>query len=116
MNRVEAKMARVWTRVGSHLLPFADATSADLPWSRLLRLSLFQISCGMSAVLLIGTLNRVMIVELGVAAGLVATRPPGRVLVMVMPPLTVVVGLVSVTMELLVVNSLGLLVKEKSGR
>jgi BCD family chlorophyll transporter-like MFS transporter len=37
-----------------------------------LRLSLFQISCGMTAVLMVGTLNRVMIVEMGVAASLVA--------------------------------------------
>lgn len=40
--------------------------------SRLLRLSLFQISVGMAGALLTGTLNRVMIVELGVAAWLVA--------------------------------------------
>jgi BCD family chlorophyll transporter-like MFS transporter len=37
-----------------------------------LRLSLFQVSVGMAVVLLIGTLNRVMIVELGVPAWLVA--------------------------------------------
>jgi BCD family chlorophyll transporter-like MFS transporter len=89
MNRIEAKMARVWTRVGSHLLPFADAASADLPWSRLLRLSLFQISCGMTAVLLIGTLNRVMIVELQVAAGLVATM---LALPLVFAPLRALIG------------------------
>jgi BCD family chlorophyll transporter-like MFS transporter len=46
--------------------------SAELPLSRLLRLSLFQVSVGMTMVLLTGTLNRVMIVELGVAAWLVA--------------------------------------------
>ncbi len=39
---------------------------------RLLRLSLFQVSVGLAVVLLIGTLNRVMIVELGVPAWLVA--------------------------------------------
>ena len=54
------------------LLPFADAASTDLPLSQLLRLSLFQISVGMATVLLLGTLNRVMIVELGVAATIVA--------------------------------------------
>ncbi|MEN0000749.1 MAG: PucC family protein, partial [Pseudomonadota bacterium] len=43
-----------------------------LPLSRLLRLSLFQISVGMALVLLVGTLNRVMIVELAVPATLVA--------------------------------------------
>jgi MFS transporter, BCD family, chlorophyll transporter len=44
-------------------LPFSDAVSDALPLSRLLRLALFQVSCGMTAVLLTGTLNRVMIVE-----------------------------------------------------
>ena len=53
-------------------LPFADAASAELPWGRLLRLSLFQVTVGLSAVLLTGTLNRVMIVELGLPAALVA--------------------------------------------
>ena len=53
-------------------LPFADAVSEQLPLGQLLRLSLFQISVGMASVLLLGTLNRVMIVELGVAATIVA--------------------------------------------
>ena len=53
-------------------LPFADAASAGLPMGRLLRLSLFQVTVGMSVALMVGTLNRVMIVELGVAAWLVA--------------------------------------------
>ncbi len=53
-------------------LPFADAASADLPLGRLLRLSMFQVSVGMAMVLLNGTLNRVMIVELGVPTFLVA--------------------------------------------
>jgi MFS transporter, BCD family, chlorophyll transporter len=52
-------------------LPFAGAVSDELPLSRLLRLSLFQISCGMTAVLLTGTLNRVMIVELSMPAWIV---------------------------------------------
>jgi BCD family chlorophyll transporter-like MFS transporter len=65
-------MADRWMRVGVKFLPFADAASAELPLPRLLRLSLFQISCGMAAVLLTGTLNRVMIVELGIPAGIVA--------------------------------------------
>ncbi len=58
--------------MGTRFLPFADAASPDLPLSRLLRLSLFQVSVGMALVLLVGTLNRVMIVELGVPASLVA--------------------------------------------
>lgn len=53
-------------------LPFSDAVSDDLPLGQLLRLSLFQISVGMAAVMLLGTLNRVMIVELSVSATLVA--------------------------------------------
>jgi BCD family chlorophyll transporter-like MFS transporter len=53
-------------------LPFADAASPGLPLSRLLRLSLFQVTVGMAAALMVGTLNRVMIVELGVHAWLVA--------------------------------------------
>ena len=57
-----------WVR----LLPFSDVASKDLPLSRLMRLALFQMSVGMALVLLIGTLNRVMIVELKVPASLVA--------------------------------------------
>ena len=51
---------------GTRFLPFADAATPELPLGRLLRLSLFQVSVGMAIVLLNGTLNRVMIVELGV--------------------------------------------------
>jgi MFS transporter, BCD family, chlorophyll transporter len=65
-------LARVWTQVGVRFLPFADAATAELPLGRLLRLALFQVSVGMAVVLLTGTLNRVMIVELGVPAWLVA--------------------------------------------
>ncbi|GAB4042503.1 MAG: BCD family MFS transporter [Rubrivivax sp.] len=61
-----------WARLGPRFLPFADAATPDLPLSRLLRLSLFQASVGMALVLLVGTLNRVMIVELEVPAALVA--------------------------------------------
>lgn len=57
--------------LGPRYMPFADAASPDLPLSRLLRLSLFQVSVGMALVLLVGILNRVMIVELGVPASLV---------------------------------------------
>jgi BCD family chlorophyll transporter-like MFS transporter len=71
MNRISRGMMSAWARMGSRFLPFADAATPDLPLSRLLRLSLFQVSVGMALVLLIGTLNRVMIVELGVPASLV---------------------------------------------
>lgn len=60
------------SRLSGRLLPFSDAASEDLPLSQLLRLSLFQISVGMAGVMLLGTLNRVMIVELSVPAVLVA--------------------------------------------
>jgi len=53
-------------------LPFADAASEGLPMAQLLRLSLFQVSVGMASVMLLGTLNRVMIVELSVPAMIVA--------------------------------------------
>ena len=53
-------------------LPFADAASDALPMGQLLRLSLFQVSVGMASVMLLGTLNRVMIVELSVPAMMVA--------------------------------------------
>jgi BCD family chlorophyll transporter-like MFS transporter len=55
------------------MLPFSDAASLDFPLGQLLRLSLFQISVGMASVMLLGTLNRVMIVELSVPAFIVAT-------------------------------------------
>jgi MFS transporter, BCD family, chlorophyll transporter len=59
-------------RLPKSWLPFADAASVELPLRQLLRLSLFQVSVGMATVLLLGTLNRVMIVELGVPAMVVA--------------------------------------------
>jgi BCD family chlorophyll transporter-like MFS transporter len=59
-------------RISTRWLPFADVASDDLPLSRLLRLSLFQVTVGMATVLMIGTLNRVMIVEFGVSAALVS--------------------------------------------
>jgi MFS transporter, BCD family, chlorophyll transporter len=71
MNRVSQSVMKAWLRLGTRFLPFADAATPDLPLSRLLRLSLFQVSVGMSLVLLVGTLNRVMIVELDVPASLV---------------------------------------------
>ena len=66
MNRVSASFVKGLMRIGPNVLPFADAATVELPMGRLLRLSLFQVTVGMAAVLLIGTLNRVMIVELAV--------------------------------------------------
>jgi BCD family chlorophyll transporter-like MFS transporter len=72
MRALNAKIARGWLRVAPRFLPFADAATPDLPLSRLLRLSLFQVSVGIALVLVAGTLNRVMIVELGCRTWLVA--------------------------------------------
>ena len=67
-----SKLSRGWLNISLKFLPFADAATDTLPLSRLLRLSLFQISVGMALAMLVGTLNRVMIVELKVPAALVA--------------------------------------------
>jgi MFS transporter, BCD family, chlorophyll transporter len=72
MFRLSRQLVSQWARLGPRFLPFADAASADLPLSRLLRLSLFQVSVGMALALLVGALNRVLIVELHVPAALVA--------------------------------------------
>jgi MFS transporter, BCD family, chlorophyll transporter len=72
MTGIPPRVASRWMQIAVSLLPFADAATRELPLSRLLRLSLFQVSVGMAAVLLTGTLNRVMIVELGIASWLVA--------------------------------------------
>lgn len=72
MVSLTRSLVRRWTALGPRFLPFADVATPDLPLARLLRLSLFQASVGMALVLLVGTLNRVMIVELGVPAALVA--------------------------------------------
>ncbi len=61
-----------WTQIPARFLPFADAASPDLPLPRLVRLALFQVSVGLATALMVGTLNRVMIVELGVGAWLVS--------------------------------------------
>jgi BCD family chlorophyll transporter-like MFS transporter len=72
MNRASAALVQGIMSIGPRVLPFADAATPELPMSRLLRLSLFQVTVGMAAVLLIGTLNRVMIVELTVPSWIVA--------------------------------------------
>jgi BCD family chlorophyll transporter-like MFS transporter len=89
MMQLNARLAAKWSKVGTQFLPFADAATAELPLGRLLRLSLFQVSVGMAAVLLIGTLNRVMIVELHVPAWLVAVMVS---LPLVFAPFRAVVG------------------------
>ena len=89
-GRLEAlKEGTFWNRVGTRFLPFADAASDDLPLARLLRLSLFQLSVGMAAVLLTGTLNRVMILELGMSASVVAAMVS---LPLIFAPLRALIG------------------------
>ena len=89
MSKIGTRLANNWTRIGTRFLPFADAATPELPLGRLLRLSLFQVSVGMAVVLLIGTLNRVMIVELLVPAWLVAVMIS---LPLVFAPFRAVVG------------------------
>ncbi|MTH98794.1 BCD family MFS transporter [Roseibium sp. RKSG952] len=72
LRSMNGRMVAFWQTLGPRALPFADAATPDLPLGRLMRLSMFQWSIGMAAVLLTGTLNRVMIVELGVPTSLVA--------------------------------------------
>jgi BCD family chlorophyll transporter-like MFS transporter len=89
MNPFGEKFAGKWMRIDPRFLPFADAVTPELPLSRLIRLSLFQVSVGMALVLLVGTLNRVMIVELGVHAWLVAVMVS---LPLVFSPLRAIIG------------------------
>ncbi|NBU12508.1 MAG: MFS transporter, partial [Betaproteobacteria bacterium] len=89
MVRLSRWVVDGWAELGTRFLPFADAATPDLPLSRLLRLSLFQVSCGMAMVLLMGTLNRVMIVEMHVPAALVAVMVS---LPIVFAPLRAVIG------------------------
>jgi BCD family chlorophyll transporter-like MFS transporter len=70
-------------------MPFADAATRELPMGRLLRLSLFQASVGMAVVLLNGTLNRVMVIELAVPVWLVSLMVS---LPLVFAPLRTLVG------------------------
>ena len=78
-----------WTQYRHALPAVRRRGDAELPLARLLRLSLFQVSVGMAVVLLIGTLNRVMIVELGVPAWLVAVMVS---LPLVFAPFRAVIG------------------------
>ncbi|MDE2146183.1 MAG: PucC family protein, partial [Burkholderiales bacterium] len=72
MNALGRKLVQGWVQLSPRFLPFADAATVELPLARLMRLALFQVSVGMNLVLLVGTLNRVLIVEFGAAAWLVA--------------------------------------------
>ena len=78
------------TRINERYLPWLNVVQGDLTLSRLARLSLFQVSVGICFVLLNGTLNRIMVVELGRAAWLVSAMlalplllAPARVLLVI---------------------------------
>ncbi|MBB5049730.1 BCD family chlorophyll transporter-like MFS transporter [Rhodopseudomonas rhenobacensis] len=89
MSQMATTLVKGWMRLGSRFLPFADAATTELPLGRLLRLSLFQVSVGIAVVLLNGTLNRVMIVELGVSTLLVSLMVS---LPLVFAPFRVLIG------------------------
>jgi BCD family chlorophyll transporter-like MFS transporter len=63
---------RFWRNARASFLPFAEVITEKLPLPRLMRMALFQLSVGLTAALIIGTLNRVMIVELHLPAWLVS--------------------------------------------
>ncbi len=89
MTRIGKATVNAWISLGPKYMPFADAASAELPMARLLRLGLFQFTVGMATVMLSGTLNRVMIVEMGVPAWFVALMVA---LPLLIAPLRVVIG------------------------
>ncbi len=89
VRRVNDAVARKWGAIGPQWLPFANVENPERLAIRILRLSLFQVTVGMAVALLIGTLNRVMIVELGVPAWLVAVMVS---LPLVFAPLRALVG------------------------
>ncbi len=89
MTKLADALKEKWLEILPKILPFADVASEDLSFPRLLRLSLFQVTVGMAMVLLYGTLNRVMVVELSVSAWLVALMVS---LPMVFAPLRALIG------------------------
>lgn len=89
VQAANAKLLRQWGRISIDFLPIADMVSAELTLGRLLRLSLFQVTVGMAAALLIGTLNRVLIVELGLSASLVAVMVSAP---LVFAPMRTIIG------------------------
>lgn len=85
----ESVIIRWWRNVGTRYLPFADVGTAEVPLSRLWRLSLFQVTVGMVQTLFVGTLNRVMILELRVPATLVAV---GLAIPLLIAPFRALIG------------------------
>ena len=50
---VGIRALQVWSQLGPRYLPFADVASKDLPLGRLMRLSLFKVTMGITTALLI---------------------------------------------------------------
>ena len=89
MQNFSDKISQTWRTLRPAYLPFADAVTPELPLGRLMRLSLFQVTVGMAVVLITGTLNRVMIVELGVFAWLVSAMVA---LPLILAPMRALIG------------------------
>ena len=66
------QLTALTAQINPRYLPWFNVVQGELTLSRLARLSLFQVSVGICFVLLNGTLNRIMVVELGRAAWLVS--------------------------------------------
>ncbi len=96
MLAVTEKLRQRLSALGPGALPFADVADSELSLQRIFRLSLFQVSVGMALVLITGTLNRVMIVELGVSAWFVSLMVA---LPVVFAPLRALIGYRSDTHE-----------------
>lgn len=82
------QLTALTAQINPRYLPWFNVVQGELTMSRLARLSLFQVSVGICFVLLNGTLNRIMVVELGRAAWLVSAMlalplllAPARVLI-----------------------------------
>ena len=77
------------SRVNSRYLPWLDIADEKITGRKLVRLSLFQISVGICFVLLNGTLNRIMVVELQHPAWIISAM---LALPLLLAPLRMIIG------------------------
>lgn len=77
------------SRVNSRYLPWLDIADEKITGKKLVRLSLFQISVGICFVLLNGTLNRIMVVELQHPAWIISAM---LALPLLLAPLRMIIG------------------------
>lgn len=77
------------SRINSRYLPWLDIADETITGKKLLRLSLFQISVGICFVLLNGTLNRIMVVELQHPAWIISAM---LALPLLLAPLRMIIG------------------------